>query len=86
MRLELILEPKAAAPLLPDYLKKPLVVNRRILSDISPANVSTAITWARGLKENRIIEEFYLGPATLEDVYVQLVKNHENNGNHGKDA
>jgi ABC-2 type transport system ATP-binding protein len=86
MRLELILEPKAAAPSLPDYLKKTLVINRRILGDISPADVSTAINWARGLKENGTIEEFYLGPATLEDVYARLVKNHETNGNHGKDA
>ena len=45
-----------------------------------------AIDWARGLKESGTIEEFYLGPATLEDVYVRLVKNPENNGNHEKDA
>lgn len=86
MRLELILEPKAAAPSLPDYLKKPLVINRRILGDVKPADIPTAMDWARGLKESGTIEEFYLGPTTLEDVYVRLVKNQENNGNHGKDA
>ncbi len=86
MRLELTLEPKAAIPSLPDYLKKPLVINRRILGDVKPGDTSTAIDWARKLKENGIIEEFYLGPATLEDVYVRLVKNPENSGNHGKDT
>jgi ABC-2 type transport system ATP-binding protein len=84
MRLELILEPKAAEPSLPGYLKKPLVINRRVLADISPADVPAAIAWARHLKETGAIEEFYLGPSTLEDVYVRLVKNHETNGNHGK--
>ena len=84
MRLELILEPKATEPSLPGYLKKPLFINRRILADITPADVPAAIAWARNLKESNAIEEFYLGPATLEDVYVRLVKNHETNGNHGK--
>jgi ABC-2 type transport system ATP-binding protein len=86
MRLELILEPKATAPSLPDYLKKPLVINRRILGDVQPEDIPAAITWARSLKESGIIEEFLLGPATLEDVYIRLVKNPENNGNHGKDT
>jgi ABC-2 type transport system ATP-binding protein len=85
MRLELILEPKATAPSLPSYLQKPLVINRRILGDVQPGDIPTAINWARGLKTNGMIEEFYLGPATLEDVYVRLVKNHENNDSLGKD-
>jgi len=86
MRLELILEPKAAAPSLPDFLKKPVVINRRILSDVQPKNTTKAIEWARGLKENGTIEEFYLGPATLEDVYVRLVKTHEDTEHHERDA
>ena len=86
MRLELILEPKAAAPSLPDFLKKPLVINRRILSDIQPKNITKAIEWARDLKEKDIVEEFYLGPATLEDVYVRLIKTHEESDRHEKDT
>jgi hypothetical protein len=42
------------------------------------------MTWARGLKETGVIEEFSLGPATLEDVYVRLVKNPDDNGKNGK--
>lgn len=85
MRLELILEPKVTAPSLPDYLIKPLTINRRILGDLKPKDTTKALDWARGLKDNGVIEEFYLGPATLEDVYVRLIKTPESNGNHEKD-
>jgi len=86
MRLELMLEPKAAEPSLPEYLKKPIIINRRILGEVKPADISNAMAWARGLKEGGTIEEFSLSPATLEDVYVRLVKNPNGNGNHGKEA
>ena len=75
MHLELILEPTQAEPNLPDYLQNPVVVNRRIVARVSPADITTAIEWARGLKESDAIEEFTLGPATLEDIYVHLVQN-----------
>ena len=48
MRLELILEPKAAVPSLPDYLKKPLVINRRILSDVQPVDIPTGYRLGAG--------------------------------------
>jgi ABC-2 type transport system ATP-binding protein len=82
MRLELILEPNAATPSLPDYLRQPVVVNRRILGHVQPADIPETMAWARGLKDAGIIEEFSLGPATLEDVYIRLVKNPEENANH----
>ena len=75
MHLELILEPSQTEPPLPDYLQKPVIVNRRILARVNPADITTAIEWARDLKENDAIEEFSLGPASLEDIYVRLVKN-----------
>ena len=77
MHMELILEPGAVEPALPDYLQQPVVVNRRIVTRVSPADITTAIEWARGLKESDVIEEFSLGPATLEDIYIRLVKNPE---------
>jgi len=82
MRLELILEPKTAAPSLPDYLKQPVIINRRILGQVQPADIPTTIAWARELKEVGTIEEFSLGPATLEDVYIRLVKNPDDTANH----
>ncbi len=75
MRLELILEPKATEPTLPEFFKQPVVIGRRIIGEISPTDIATAIAWARGLKEADTIEEFTLGPTTLEDLYVRLVQN-----------
>jgi ABC-2 type transport system ATP-binding protein len=86
MRLELTLEPQAATPDLPEYLQNPLTVNRRILYTVSQVNITPAIAWAQRLKEKRAIEEFTLGPATLEDVYIRLVKNPNGETNHGKEA
>ena len=86
MRLELTLEPGAASPDIPLFFKQPLSLNRRMLGQIKPAEIATAIAWARALKEAGTVEEFTLGPATLEDVYVRLVKNPNGETNHGKEA
>lgn len=84
MHLELILEPGAAEPELPDYLQQPVTVNRRIVGRVSPEDITAAIAWARGLKNSDIIEEFSLGPATLEDIYIRLIKNPEEAVNTGE--
>ena len=78
MRLELTLEPDTATPSLPEYLQQPVIANRRIVGGVSPSDIPAAIDWARGLKEASAIEEFTLGPATLEDVYIRMVKNPDN--------
>jgi ABC-2 type transport system ATP-binding protein len=75
MRLELTLEPKVTSPSLPNFLQQPVVINRRVLGKVGPADITTALAWARRLKEGGTIEEFSLGPATLEDMYIRLVKN-----------
>jgi ABC-2 type transport system ATP-binding protein len=75
MRLELTLEPKAMQPTLPDFFKQPVVISRRIVGRVKPDDIPTAMGWARELKDSDTIEEFTLGPATLEDVYIRLVKN-----------
>ena len=85
MRLELILEPETKQPSFPPFYQHPVIINRRILGEVRPADIPTAIGWARGLKEGGNIEEFSLGPATLEDVYIRLVKNPDSNGNNGKE-
>lgn len=73
MRLEIILEPGAKLPKLPGYLKQSITSNRRIASKLDEQSVNEAIHWARDLKEQRIVEEYFLGPATLEDAYVRMV-------------
>jgi ABC-2 type transport system ATP-binding protein len=78
MHIELTLEPGKAEPSLPDYFQRPVTVSRRIVGRVNPSDISMAIDWARGLKESGIIEEFSLGPTTLEDIYIRLVKNPNN--------
>jgi ABC-2 type transport system ATP-binding protein len=75
MRLELTLEPGKNGIDLPEWLLKPITVNRRRVGWVNPADITNAITWASGLKDKGMIEEYSLGPATLEDVYIRLVKN-----------
>ena len=82
MRLEMILEPGAAAPQTPGFLQQPVTVNRRVVGRVNPADIAAAIEWARGLKNSDTLEEFSLGPATLEDVYIRLVKNPDETANH----
>jgi ABC-2 type transport system ATP-binding protein len=83
IHLELTLEPGASEPALPEYFQQPVTVNRRIIGRVNPADITTALEWSRTLKENGAIEEFSLGPATLEDTYVHLVKNPEEIDNSG---
>ena len=84
MRLELILEPDARQPSYPPYYQQPVTVNRRILGRIKTSDAPAAMEWARQLKSQGAVEEFSLGPATLEDVYVRLVKNPDSNGHNKK--
>ncbi|MFC2035370.1 ABC transporter ATP-binding protein [Chloroflexota bacterium] len=73
LRLELILEPDTDPPQPPDFLIRSLVTNRRMIAKIEMDNITPAVEWARNLKEEGIVEEFSLGPTTLEDAYVRMV-------------
>jgi ABC-2 type transport system ATP-binding protein len=77
MHMELIAESAAADLKLPDYLRQPVITNRRIVVRVSSADIPAAIAWASQLKNEGTIEEFSLGPTTLEDTYIRLVKNPE---------
>jgi ABC-2 type transport system ATP-binding protein len=50
MHLELILEPGKTEPPLPAYLQQPVTINRRIVGRVNPADITTAIDWARSMK------------------------------------
>ena len=75
MRLELTLEPGAGQPDAPPFFMKPIITGRRVMGRIEKENVAAAIEWAQRLKDSGAVEEFYLGPATLEDIYIRLVRN-----------
>lgn len=74
MQLELVLEPRAETPELPGYMTKPVVTGRRVIGRLRETDVAAAIQWAGGLKEHRIVEEYSVGPTTLEDVYLAAVE------------
>jgi len=73
LRLELIIEPDTEPPKPPDFLIQSLISNRRMITKVGKDNITAAIEWARNLKEEGIVEEFSLGPTTLEDAYVRMV-------------
>jgi ABC-2 type transport system ATP-binding protein len=76
-RLELLVEPAAALGVLPPFVSDPVTTGRRVLAEVSDDDVEEAIAWARRARDARIVEEFSVGPATLEDVYVRLIEREE---------
>jgi ABC-2 type transport system ATP-binding protein len=73
MRLELVLDPRAAAPELPAFLDHPVVTGRRVIGRLQESDVAPAVQWARDLREQGVFEEYAVGPITLEDVYLAAV-------------
>jgi hypothetical protein len=73
MRIELTLEPDAESPRIPEFIQNTVQTGRRLIGRLRESDVTPAIQWARGLKEQAITEEYYVGPASLEDVYLKVV-------------
>ncbi len=74
MRMELTFNPEADIPDVPYFLLKTITNGNRLVSLINEAHISNAMEWAHHLKSCDIIEEFSIGPTTLEDVYVRLIE------------
>ena len=72
LRLELVLEPGAPAPVLPAFVGRPVTSGNRVLGRVPSEAAGDAAAWAGGLARGGAIEEFAITPATLEDVYVEL--------------
>ncbi|UCB42219.1 MAG: ABC transporter ATP-binding protein [Dehalococcoidales bacterium] len=73
MRLELTLEPRVDAPALPEFIQSTVFTGRRLVARLAERDIAPAMQWARSLKEDGVVEEFSIGPTTLEDVYVKMV-------------
>jgi ABC-2 type transport system ATP-binding protein len=73
MRFEIILEPRVELNALPEFLRETIVTGRRLIGRLKESDITPAVQWARNLKETEIIEEYYIGPATLEDAYLRAV-------------
>jgi ABC-2 type transport system ATP-binding protein len=73
IRIELVFEPHIASVKMPDYLIRPLLHGNRLVAGLAEQNVTAAIEWASDLKKEGYLEEFSLGPTTLEDAYVRII-------------
>lgn len=73
MRLEMELEPGAMLPELPSFAEITLAAKNRIIARVENEAVAEASRWANYLKTRGTIEEFSLGPITLEDAYLRIV-------------
>jgi ABC-2 type transport system ATP-binding protein len=76
-RLELLLEPGATQDALPPFVRQPALAGRRLFADVADRDLEAAIAWAREERQRGRVEEFSVGPTTLEDVYVRLIQNEE---------
>ena len=74
LRLEVVFDPTAPVWEAPAFVTGGLVTGRRFIGDVRPADLSAAVAWGRRLQEDGVAEEFSIGPATLEDVYVRRVR------------
>ena len=70
LRLELVLDPGAEAPTDSPF-GPPVVVGRRLFVEVGADDAGAAVDWARRLTGDGVVAEFFLGPASLEDVYVK---------------
>ncbi|HEX7490727.1 MAG TPA: ABC transporter ATP-binding protein [Candidatus Limnocylindrales bacterium] len=73
LRLELVLDPDAAEMPASPFGLSAVPVGNRLMIGVPMDAAGQAVAWAESLKAARSVEEFTLGPATLEDVYVALV-------------
>jgi ABC-2 type transport system ATP-binding protein len=73
LRLELVLDPDATETPVSPFGLSAVPVGNRLMIGVPMGAAGQAVTWAESLKHAGSVEEFTLGPATLEDVYVALV-------------
>lgn len=73
MRLELILEPGQETPVPPSSFKNNFHNGHRFVIQLHESQVLSVLEWARYLKEQGKVQEFSIGPTSLEDAYMRIV-------------
>ena len=73
LRLELVLDPDVLEVPVSPFGLSAIPVGNRFMIGVPADAAGQAVAWAESLKRAGSVEEFTLGPATLEDVYVALV-------------
>jgi ABC-2 type transport system ATP-binding protein len=73
LRLEIVLEPGTEVPRMPDFVTSCTVVGLHVLAHLPAQRAEAALRWMEDLKADGCVDEFGITPASLEDVYVDLV-------------
>ncbi len=73
LRLDLSLEPGQEAPPAASFVLRYVPNGTRARAIVDTAHAATAIDWAQALRARSVVGEFSLTPASLEDVYIDLV-------------
>jgi ABC-2 type transport system ATP-binding protein len=73
LRLELVIDPQAPELPISPFGRPVVPVGNRLMVGLPTDAAGPAVAWAESLQRAGTVEEFTLGPATLEDVYVALV-------------
>jgi ABC-2 type transport system ATP-binding protein len=73
LRLELVLDPRAVSLPASPFGRPTVPIGNRLLVGVPTDAAGQAVAWAEQLERAGTIEEYTLGPATMEDVYVALV-------------
>lgn len=73
MRLELLLEPGSTLPSLPAFLSHTVNGGRRLIGRVEATDVTRAALWAKQMKVDQLVEEYSIGPSTLEDAYIRKI-------------
>jgi len=73
LRLEIVLEPGNEAPAMPDFVTSCTVIGSHVMAHLPANRADAALRWMEELKAEGCVDEFGITPASLEDVYVELV-------------
>jgi ABC-2 type transport system ATP-binding protein len=73
LRLELLLEPGTKLTSLPAFLSHTVNGGRRLIGRVNAEDVTQVTLWANRMKTDQLIEEYSLGPVSLEDVYIRKI-------------
>jgi ABC-2 type transport system ATP-binding protein len=72
LRLQVMLVPGTGTPDLPPLVGGHTRVGNNLIAVVDEDDAGPGIVWAQGLIDQGIAEEYALGAATLEDVYIRL--------------
>jgi ABC-2 type transport system ATP-binding protein len=77
LRLELVPDATAIAPAPPHFVTTYANLGNRVVATLPSAAGGEAAAWAQALRQAGRIDEYALGPATLEDAYIALAGDDE---------